>query len=60
MGKKVEKMKLMNCRMPETLAKKFKVKAAQDGRTMTDIINGLVEDYVEGETERLNDVRKED
>ena len=44
--KKVEKVKLMNFRMPEQLAKKLKVKSAQDGRSMTDIVNGLVEEYV--------------
>ncbi len=44
--KKVEKVKLMNFRMPEPLAKKLKVKSAQDGRSMTDIVNGLVEEYV--------------
>lgn len=46
MGKNVEKMKLMNFRMPESLARQFKAKAASEGETMMDVMNRLVLEYV--------------
>jgi len=54
MEKKVEKMKLMNFRMPESLARQFKAKAASEGETMMDVMNRLVSEYV-GEERRKED-----
>jgi hypothetical protein len=46
MCEKTEKIKLVNFRMPESLARQFKAKAALEGESMADALNRLVLEYV--------------
>lgn len=54
MEKKAEKMKLMNFRIPESLARQFKAKAASEGETMMNVMNRLVLEYVGKERQKAN------
>lgn len=46
MTKKTKEKQLLNAYIPADLMKEFKIKAAKDGVSMTEIVIGAIKDYL--------------